>query len=856
MSNLEKRLTTQENLISSLSEGASVLNEIGTSFIETDNSYIKIRVYSKSQVREILSIKDNKTLDLLVEKFEKETNYKILRNDNNVIQYTDSLISYLADFGRLKRKALVKNKRVFAFISNKGGVGKSTLAAHIAMMLGEANLNNVNGNILVIDLDFQANLTMQVGKKLLEDVRMREMIQKRDRYQSVGTLLMDYMDGKKVTADDICSAMQGTNYSNVFLLPINKYTDSELNTRINSMIYELDRLETSEGSEGIHSIYKKFANYYYAIFNEAIIKPALEEFDYVIVDCPPQMDGLTKMVALSATDIICPMIPTQYEISTTSKMFDDFAALFSTAVNDIENGIFPEKRVKVLINEKQKSKSGSRAVLEEIKKSLQKHCIKTHLNESTAVEKLANIDETCVSANRNYYRDAVGSDSIKDLNAFDNNIRQITKDLLNMNRTTTGTSIVDSLLECGEVLMRISRNVIDKNQKRDNEEYRVYPKTEAKVKLGPKVRNLDKLIKQLVESEKIKLSFNPKNNNVQYDDQLIHDIAEAAGIKELDEDTKRVICVLAQKGGVGKSSVVTNVGMMMGEVELLKKDALTLIIDTDTQANTSMQIGKDIEGRRLRDYIQNHKLYASVYDLMLDYVRGEDIDDDKLWSVIKPTKYMNVLLLPCHPYADAEFDSRLREEVYLAEEQKGVNGFYNICKKYPNYYYMIFYFAVIKPALKHFKNIVIDCPPHMTEMTKMIALASTDIISPLIPSQYEISTASSLLEELISLLNNSEIEISEGVIPDKQFRFLINKQQKSKINSDIYLGQFKKLRKLTLKTVLQNSTAIEKLSSIDETCVTANRAYFTRIVGGANSSTLNSLNSNIREITEEILWYM
>lgn len=174
----------------------------------------------------------------------------------------------------------------------------------------------------------------------------------------------------------------------------------------------------------------------------------------------------------------------------------------------------------------------------------------------------------------------------------------------------------------------------------------------------------------------------------------------------------RVVSIVNQKGGVGKTTTTINVSSILAEETGQK----VLAVDLDPQGNTSSGLG-----------LEKNSYHKCVYNCL--------IDDTDPSLVIRPTGIPNLDLLPASiQLAGAEIE--LVGE--LSRENK------------------------LKKALKNLQNeyryILIDCPPSLGLLTVNALTASTDI---LIPLQCEYFA----LEGLTQLLNTINL-IQSDLNPD------------------------------------------------------------------------------------------
>jgi chromosome partitioning protein len=150
--------------------------------------------------------------------------------------------------------------KIIAVSQHKGGTGKTTTCINLA-----ASLCDLGKNVLAVDLDPQASLTVSMGINPLEVTK------------SMHHVLID----PKVDMKSIIIRKPTINFA---IAPANMdlaMAESELAGRI--------------GRE--KALYKKLA-------------PLKEEFDYIFIDCPPTL-GILVVNALAAADSV--LIPIQCE---------------------------------------------------------------------------------------------------------------------------------------------------------------------------------------------------------------------------------------------------------------------------------------------------------------------------------------------------------------------------------------------------------------------------------------------------------------------------------------------------------------------------------------------------------------
>ncbi len=150
-------------------------------------------------------------------------------------------------------------KKIIAICNQKGGTGKTTSAVNISAFLALAGRK-----VLLVDLDPQANATSGVG------------VDKKQVKKSIYHVMLEGIDSKEVIVE--------TDVKNLFLIPANvDLTGAEV-----ELVAQMSR--------------------------ENRLKKAFEqtkdEFDFLIIDCPPSL-GLLTINALTAADSV--IVPVQCE---------------------------------------------------------------------------------------------------------------------------------------------------------------------------------------------------------------------------------------------------------------------------------------------------------------------------------------------------------------------------------------------------------------------------------------------------------------------------------------------------------------------------------------------------------------
>lgn len=191
---------------------------------------------------------------------------------------------------------------VIATISLKGGVGKTTLTAGVAeFMAGE-----FGRRVLLIDLDAQTNLTtMMIGQQ--------RWLECNERGHTIATLFADVLDGG--TAFDLDATCQRD------VSPVAQARGVDL------LPSSLDLIDLQEEL----SAKRVLADDHLAVVDElsTALRPIVDRYDYVLIDCPPNVGPFSLNGLAMADAYLIPTIPdvlSTYAIPHIQRQVSDFGA--------------------------------------------------------------------------------------------------------------------------------------------------------------------------------------------------------------------------------------------------------------------------------------------------------------------------------------------------------------------------------------------------------------------------------------------------------------------------------------------------------------------------------------------------
>jgi len=151
--------------------------------------------------------------------------------------------------------------KIISVINQKGGVGKTTTVINLA-----AGLSSQGKKILVIDLDPQGNATTGLGLNNLENSN---------------ETIYGVLNGTKL----ISAAIKKTQFKNLDIITSN---------------VDLSGLEVETAGDSKRAFILKDKL-------TAYLNDSTDNYDYILIDCPPSLSLLTVMALVSSNSLIVPL---------------------------------------------------------------------------------------------------------------------------------------------------------------------------------------------------------------------------------------------------------------------------------------------------------------------------------------------------------------------------------------------------------------------------------------------------------------------------------------------------------------------------------------------------------------------
>ncbi|MCT2869756.1 ParA family protein [Limosilactobacillus fermentum] len=185
------------------------------------------------------------------------------------------------------------NGKVISFINMKGGVGKTTLTKEIGFRLA----NSLNYKVLLIDIDPQINLTQSIFKRF-GFAQSKDLANKSNIEENSDNNL-------KITEASIQNVLEGN-------ISLSNPTD------LDKAIFNIPNTNLSiiPGEFGLEFLTRNLnsSNLENGIYNFIDDNNLKDQFDYILIDCPPTYSSYTIAALKPSNYYVVPVKPEAYSM--------------------------------------------------------------------------------------------------------------------------------------------------------------------------------------------------------------------------------------------------------------------------------------------------------------------------------------------------------------------------------------------------------------------------------------------------------------------------------------------------------------------------------------------------------------
>lgn len=172
--------------------------------------------------------------------------------------------------------------KVIAVVNQKGGVAKTTTSNAFGI-----GLANKGYKVLLIDLDSQGNLSMSLGINFPDEVE-----------NTISKLMLDKLQEKETAhiTPDFIQSIHGVD----FIVG-------------NDDLHKIDRMLSG------------FQDGEYAL--EGLLQEVKQQYNYIIIDCMPNVGNLTENAIVAADELIIPSEPQYFSTKGIQSLFDEIGKI-------------------------------------------------------------------------------------------------------------------------------------------------------------------------------------------------------------------------------------------------------------------------------------------------------------------------------------------------------------------------------------------------------------------------------------------------------------------------------------------------------------------------------------------------
>lgn len=246
-----------------------------------------LRMFSLAEVADFIGVTQNHVKKLHLDGKGPEPVVSASGRRSYTAEQMLELREYLDKHGRSEAKYYVPRRRqgdhlqVISVVNFKGGSGKTTTTAHLAQYLA------LTGHrVLAIDLDPQASLTALHGvqPELDKNPSLFEALRYDDQRRSIKDVI------------------RPTNFPGLDIVPAN--------LELQEYEYETPLAATNRNSPEGRLFFTRISN---------ALKEVDDQYDVVVIDCPPQLGYLTLTALTASTAVLITVHPQMLDIMSMSQ---------------------------------------------------------------------------------------------------------------------------------------------------------------------------------------------------------------------------------------------------------------------------------------------------------------------------------------------------------------------------------------------------------------------------------------------------------------------------------------------------------------------------------------------------------
>lgn len=228
--------------------------------------------------------------------------------------------------------------RTIALINNKGGVGKTTSCLNIGVALSKANKK-----VLLVDIDPQGNLS--------------------DAFININQVQHTIKDLLEGTITDINQVIKREVKPNIDLLPSNNMLNGTEEKLLNKMSRE--------------TILKR------------ILEPIKNNYDYILIDCPPSLNLLVLNSLTASSEAIIPIATEYHALTGTNTILQTIQQVKTLLNSNLRlSGVF--------ITKYDERTNNDREIKDAIQNNFKSLCYKSIIRTNVRIKDATNIHKSVI----------------------------------------------------------------------------------------------------------------------------------------------------------------------------------------------------------------------------------------------------------------------------------------------------------------------------------------------------------------------------------------------------------------------------------------------------------------------------